>query len=108
MELASQSSKRINKDISHLSEELSPMRKAELDQRNEDGQTAHTPRGSSPKFSTPVVKPHLWAILDGVRLILSSTYLLYVSLFLWLSAVISSFFYFQKVTVIAMTVASPV
>ncbi|KAF5947767.1 hypothetical protein HYC85_013724 [Camellia sinensis] len=54
MELASQSSKRINKDISHLSEELSPMRKAELDQRNEDGQTAHTPRGSSPKFSTPV------------------------------------------------------
>ncbi|CAL5343735.1 unnamed protein product [Camellia sinensis] len=108
MELASQSSKRINKDISHLSEELSPMRKAELDQRNEDGQTAHTPRGSSPKFSTPVEKPHLWAILDGVRLILSSTYLLYVSLFLWLSAVISSFFYFQKVTVIAMTVASPI
>ncbi|KAL6977542.1 hypothetical protein U1Q18_026341 [Sarracenia purpurea var. burkii] len=109
MELAAQSSKRINKDIPHLSEELSPLRKADLDQHNEaDEQIALAPRGSSPKLSTSVAKPHLWAILDGLWLILSSTYLLYVSLFLWLSAVISSFFYFQKVTVIAMTVASPV
>nr|GMC65691.1 TLC domain-containing protein [Ipomoea batatas] len=53
-------------------------------------------------------KPQLWAILDGIRLILSSTYLQYVALFLWLGAVISSFFYFQKVTVIAKTVTNPV
>ncbi|XP_024177972.1 uncharacterized protein LOC112183751 isoform X3 [Rosa chinensis] len=81
--------------------------KAEPDQQNEpDGQTVQNIKGVSPKSSTPVVKPRLWAILDGFRLILSSSYLLYVSLFLWLSAVVSSFFYFQKVSVIAMTVTS--
>ncbi|XP_057474460.1 uncharacterized protein LOC130762691 isoform X1 [Actinidia eriantha] len=109
MELAARSSKKINKDISHLSEEMSPIRKADLDQHNEaDEGSAPVSRGSSPKLSTPVEKPQLWAILDGLSLILSSTYLLYVSLFLWLSALVSSFFYFQKVTVIAMSVASPV
>ncbi|KAG5533608.1 hypothetical protein RHGRI_027705 [Rhododendron griersonianum] len=109
MELAAQSSKWINKDTSHLSVELSPILKSDLDQCNEaDEQVEPAPRGSSHKLSTSVAKPQLWAMLDGIRLILSSTYLLYVSLFLWLSAVVSSFFYFQKVTVIAMTVASPV
>uniref|UniRef100_A0A5B7BNS0 ADP,ATP carrier protein n=1 Tax=Davidia involucrata TaxID=16924 RepID=A0A5B7BNS0_DAVIN len=109
MELAAQSSKRINKDTPHLSEELSPSRKADLDQHNEAVEkTAPALKGSSPTLSTSVAKPQLWAILDGLWLILSSTYLLYVSLFLWLSAVVSSFFYFQKVTVIAMTVTSPV
>ncbi|XP_058182977.1 uncharacterized protein LOC131300934 isoform X1 [Rhododendron vialii] len=109
MELAAQSSKRINKDTSHLSVKLSPILKSDLDQCNEaDKQVEPAPRGSSHKLSTSVAKPQLWAMLDGIRLILSSTYLLYVSLFLWLSAVVSSFFYFQKVTVIAMTVASPV
>ncbi|KAM1445614.1 hypothetical protein ACFX2I_041620 [Malus domestica] len=63
-------------------------------------------KGNSPKSPTPVVKPQMWTILDGFWLILSSSYLLYVSLFLWLSAVISSFFYFQKVSVIAMTVTT--
>ncbi|GAB2288221.1 hypothetical protein Dimus_022562 [Dionaea muscipula] len=47
-------------------------------------------------------------MFEGFRLILSSTYLIYVSVFIWLSAVISSFFYFQKVTVIAMTTSSAV
>ncbi|KAH7839712.1 hypothetical protein Vadar_007773 [Vaccinium darrowii] len=109
MEFAAQSSKRINKDSSHVSVELSPILKSDLDQCSEDDEHIEpAPRGSSPKLSTSVAKPQLWAMLDGIRLILSSTYLLYVSLFLWLSAVVSSFFYFQKVTVIAMTVASPV
>lgn len=74
-------------------------RKDDSDQQNEaDGKTEKTDqtrKGSSPKSSTLVVKPQLWAILDGLLLIMSSTYLLYVSLFLWLSAVVSSFFYFQ-------------
>ncbi|KAK3003584.1 hypothetical protein RJ639_019990, partial [Escallonia herrerae] len=96
MELAAQSSKRIKKDIPHLPEELSLMRKADPDQRDvTDEQTALASKGSSPRTTNFAAKPQLWAILDGLRLILSSTYLLYVSLFLWLSAVVSSFFYFQ-------------
>ncbi|KAK3230039.1 hypothetical protein Dsin_001920 [Dipteronia sinensis] len=117
MELAAQLSKGINKDLSHVPEELRPIRRTYLKRAYK--LTSHsllesrikTPaaaKESSPKFSTSAANPQLWAILDGLRLILSSTYLLYVSLFLWLSAVVSSFFYFQKVTVIAMTVTSSV
>uniref|UniRef100_A0A2P2KN06 Uncharacterized protein LOC105649197 isoform X3 n=1 Tax=Rhizophora mucronata TaxID=61149 RepID=A0A2P2KN06_RHIMU len=107
MELAAQSSKGINKDISHLPEELSPIRKADPDQKGEaDEWTA--PAFPSSKSPASRVKPQLSAIFDGLWLILSSSYLLYVSLFLWLSAVVSSFFYFQKVAVIAMTVSSSV
>lgn len=108
LEFAAQSAKGIKQDISHLSEELSPIRKAAVDEQNEaDGCVPPALKGSSPKLSASMVNTKLWTILDGLWLILSSTYLLYVSLFLWLSAVISSFFYFQKVTVIAMTVTSP-
>ncbi|XP_022865487.1 uncharacterized protein LOC111385335 [Olea europaea var. sylvestris] len=109
MEFASQSSKGINKDISHLREELSLIRNADTDNQlvaNEETEPAL--KASSPRLSTSVAKPHFWSILQGLQLILSSTYLLQVALFLWLSAVVSSFFYFQKVTVIATTVTSPV
>ncbi|XP_020412639.1 uncharacterized protein LOC18785348 isoform X2 [Prunus persica] len=108
MEFAAQSSKGITLDVSHVHvpEELSPIREADTDRKNEpDGQTIRN-RGNSPKSPTLVVKPQIWAILDGFWFILASSYLLYVSLFLWLNAVISSFFYFQKVNVIAMTVTS--
>uniref|UniRef100_A0A7N2ME51 TLC ATP/ADP transporter n=1 Tax=Quercus lobata TaxID=97700 RepID=A0A7N2ME51_QUELO len=114
MEFAAQSSKGINKDVSHnshLPEELTPIREADPDQQNEvhgDRQTAQPLKNSSPKFPSSKAKPQLWTILDGLRLILSSTYLLYVSLFLWLSAVVSSFFYFQKASVIAATITSSV
>ena len=75
---------------------LFALRKADPDQQNvADGQAAPVTKGSSPKSPTSLAKPQIWAMLDGLRLILSSTYLLYVSLFLWLSAVVSSFFYFQ-------------
>uniref|UniRef100_A0A7N0RIG5 ADP,ATP carrier protein n=1 Tax=Kalanchoe fedtschenkoi TaxID=63787 RepID=A0A7N0RIG5_KALFE len=108
MELAAQSSKGIKQDTSHLPEELSPI--SNLDSKGQEPNTCAdlSPNGPSPKSCNLMEKPQLWAVLDGVRLILSSTYLLYVSLFLWLSAVVSSFFYFQKVTVIALTVVSPV
>ncbi|KAL5537351.1 hypothetical protein UlMin_045879 [Ulmus minor] len=117
MELAAQASKGIFLDVSHLPEELSPIKKSDADQQNEadgskqkkneaDRQTMQTDKSSSPKSPILAVKPQLWTILDGFWLIMSSTYLLYVSLFLWLSAVVSSFFYFQKVTVIATTVSS--
>ncbi|KAM1126343.1 hypothetical protein EV2_042741 [Malus domestica] len=105
MEFAAQSSKGITLDLSHFPENYLPS-ESDPDRKNEsDGQTMHN-KGNSPKSPTPVVKPQMWTILDGFWLILSSSYLLYVSLFLWLSAVISSFFYFQKVSVIAMTVTT--
>ncbi|KAG8380954.1 hypothetical protein BUALT_Bualt06G0070200 [Buddleja alternifolia] len=132
LEFAAQSSKRINKDISQLPEELSPIRNADTDHINETSEQSQTaPKASSPRTSPSTEKHQIWAILDGLQLILSSTYLLQVALFLWLSAVVSSFFYFQpipfkaeihescvsdhwtntsqkKVTVIASTVASAV
>ncbi|KAL4556960.1 hypothetical protein LXL04_035129 [Taraxacum kok-saghyz] len=100
MEFAAQSSKRINKDITDPSEELVSLRKTE-DEINKQ---------SSPMASTsnPVsTKPRFWALLEGFSLIWASNYLLFVSLFLWLGAIASSFFYFQKVTVIASTVTTP-
>ncbi|XP_049409790.1 uncharacterized protein LOC125872998 isoform X2 [Solanum stenotomum] len=108
MELAAQSSKGIKKDILQLPEELSPIREADTDQAEEaENIPGLTQRTTSPKSPASVAKPQFWAILDGLKLILSSTYLLHVSLFLWLSAVVSSFFYFQKVTVIAAAVTDP-
>lgn len=71
-------------------------RKDDHDQCDDDDEpTAPGGRGFSAKSSSSATKPHKWAFLDGLWLILSSTYLLYVSLFLWLNAVVSSFFYFQ-------------
>ncbi|KAH6762864.1 TLC ATP/ADP transporter [Perilla frutescens var. hirtella] len=109
LEFAAQSSVGIKKDISQHPEELSPLRKADTDHISEtDGKSETALQATSPRISTPRGKPQTWVILEGLQLILSSTYLLQVALFLWLSALVSSFFYFQKVTVIASTVASPV
>lgn len=109
MELAAQSSKGIHQDKIHLSEEFSLIRKDDPDQKHEaDALSTAVPTESSLKSPTSLPSPSLWALLDGFRLILSSTYLLFVSLFLWLNAIVSSLFYFQKVTIIAMTVTSPI
>ncbi|KAL8199786.1 hypothetical protein R6Q57_013354 [Mikania cordata] len=111
MEFAAQSSKRINKDLSNPSEELLSLRKTEVDQQDEinevniSGHKEPSPTASSSAIYSTT--PWFWALLDGFWLIWSSNYLLCVSLFLWLSAVTSSFFYFQKVTVIASTVTTP-
>ncbi|KAJ0764523.1 hypothetical protein HanPI659440_Chr08g0293141 [Helianthus annuus] len=105
MELAARASQTINKDMSHSSVVSSPLT-TEINQEEEKSiQKESLLRTSSSPTATP--KPRFWALLEGIRLICSSTYLLYVSLFLWLSAVTNSFFYFQKVTIIASTVASP-
>ncbi|KAD6796494.1 hypothetical protein E3N88_07390 [Mikania micrantha] len=111
MEFAAQSSKRINNDLSNPSEELLSLRKTEVDQQDEtnevniSGHKEPSPTASSSAIYSTT--PWFWALLDGFWLIWSSNYLLCVSLFLWLSAVTSSFFYFQKVTVIALTVTTP-
>ncbi|KAM0043029.1 hypothetical protein Hdeb2414_s0010g00336501 [Helianthus debilis subsp. tardiflorus] len=104
MELAARASQTINKDMSHSSVVSSPLT-TEINQDEKSIQKESLPRTSSSPPAT--TKPRFWALLEGIRLICSSTYLLYVSLFLWLSAVTNSFFYFQKVTIIASTVASP-
>ncbi|KAK7377475.1 hypothetical protein VNO80_02900 [Phaseolus coccineus] len=107
MELAAQTSRGINCGTSHAEEKLSPIRKSDSNDENKTDEVQkmeHTPRGS-PKSSTSVKLP-IWPIFEGLWLILSSTYLLHVSLFIWLSAVVSSLFYFQKVSVIATTVTS--
>lgn len=71
-------------------------RKADNDHISEsDGKSEMALQASSPRTSTSKVKPQIWVILEGLQLILSSTYLLQVALFLWLSALVSSFFYFQ-------------
>ncbi|EYU20107.1 hypothetical protein MIMGU_mgv1a004886mg [Erythranthe guttata] len=109
MEFAAQSSRGINKDIPEHSEELSPIRRSDTDHMSENnGLLGTSLKASSPRSPTSTEKPQIWAILEGLQLILSSSYLLQVALFLWLNAVVSSFFYFQKVTVIASTVTSPV
>lgn len=106
MELAAQASKGISKDTSHLLEEDTLMIKLDGEQSETNRNARSTPSGSSPNFASSPTKPQLWVMLDGLRLILSSSYLIYVSLFLWLSAVVSSFFYFQKVSIIALTTSS--
>ncbi|CAD6268520.1 unnamed protein product [Miscanthus lutarioriparius] len=52
-------------------------------------------------------KSEFFIMFEGFWLILRSPYLIYISLFLWLSAVVSSVFYFQKVTIVATTISSP-
>ncbi|KAF9661304.1 hypothetical protein SADUNF_Sadunf19G0054200 [Salix dunnii] len=107
LELAAQSSKGINKDVSHLPHELSPIREVDADQHSEaDGRSSPAFKVSSPMSPSSRMRPQLWAILDGFRLVLSSSYLLNVSLFLWLSAVKVISAPVHKVTVIAMTVSS--
>ncbi|KFK24952.1 hypothetical protein AALP_AA8G047200 [Arabis alpina] len=113
MEFAAQSSKGITRDTSQSSEEMSPLRKTDDDHQIEGRQEASSQKVCSPKVVTPkspiaTTRPQLWAILDGMKLILASPYLMLVSLFLWLGAVISSFFYFQKVNIIATTIKSSI
>ncbi|KAF3327386.1 TLC ATP/ADP transporter [Carex littledalei] len=100
MELAAQASKGITHDAHHGSLELSS------DRETEKGDEASSLISSPTRSPTNKAKPDPWVLLEGFWLIVFSPYLLAVSLFLWLSAVVSSFFYFQKVTIIAMTVAS--
>ncbi|KAG9454521.1 hypothetical protein H6P81_007425 [Aristolochia fimbriata] len=108
MELAAQSSKGIDLESHGGPEGLSSVKKAVQDEQTKVNNETEPEPGASSLKSSSVLKPQLGAILDGLVLILSSNYLLYVSLLLWLSAIVSSFFYFQKVTIIASTVASPV
>ncbi|XP_038892757.1 uncharacterized protein LOC120081729 isoform X2 [Benincasa hispida] len=106
MEFAARLSEGINQDMPHPGEELSLIRDADPSHENDsEGLGTSAFKGHSPK-SNSTMKPHPGAIFDGMMLILSSSYLMCVALFLWLSAVISSFFYLQKVGIIAITVTT--
>ncbi|XP_020588199.1 uncharacterized protein LOC110030008 isoform X2 [Phalaenopsis equestris] len=105
MELAARSSKGIILDSQHVSGELLFTREAKQFEADEETSTLIQSSTKSPTF---MAKLKFFTMLEGLWMIVSSAYLLCVSLFLCLSAVVSSFFYFQKVTIISMTVASPV
>eukprot|EP00250_Pteridium_aquilinum_P000236 c10259_g1_i1 orf=158-1600(+) len=53
------------------------------------------------------VRSKISSMLEGLRLILASSYLLHVCCFLWLTAVVSSFFYFQRANVVARVAHDP-
>ncbi|KAJ4772051.1 hypothetical protein LUZ62_056308 [Rhynchospora pubera] len=106
MELAAQASKGITHDAHHASLELSTEREGTEGKQPEKEDESASLISSPTRSSTNKAKPDPWVLLEGFWLIVSSPYLLSVSLLLWLSAVVSSFFYFQKVTIIAMTVES--
>ncbi|KAK1407521.1 hypothetical protein QVD17_39137 [Tagetes erecta] len=91
MELTARSSERINKDMSHSSEEVSHHRRTEINKKP----IHKEPSQRTASSTASVTKPRFWALLEGIRLICASSYLLQVSLFLWLSAMTNSFFYFQ-------------
>uniref|UniRef100_A0A453HNY5 ADP,ATP carrier protein n=1 Tax=Aegilops tauschii subsp. strangulata TaxID=200361 RepID=A0A453HNY5_AEGTS len=108
MELAALSSKGICIDANHGSTELLSTGRAEPSQNTElgDEMSSLVPSPRTPSQSQKT-KPGIFVMFEGFWLIMRSPYLIYISLLLWLSAVVSSFFYFQKVTIVATTISSP-
>ncbi|XP_040385103.1 uncharacterized protein LOC121055822 isoform X3 [Oryza brachyantha] len=107
MELAALSSKGIHSDATQGSTELSSstIQNTEAD---DEISSLVTSQGSPSQVSqSQKTKPESFVMFEGFWLIARSSYLMYISLFLWLSAVVSSFFYFQKVTIVATTISSP-
>ncbi|XP_024361487.1 uncharacterized protein [Physcomitrium patens] len=73
--------------------------------------TEHTNKAGSSEDSATLLHTtanKLASLLEGVRLIFSSTYLLQICAFLWLTAVVSSFFYFERSAVVADTTRDPI
>uniref|UniRef100_A0A0E0MIV0 ADP,ATP carrier protein n=1 Tax=Oryza punctata TaxID=4537 RepID=A0A0E0MIV0_ORYPU len=110
MELAALSSKGICTDDTHSSTELSSTIAEQSQNTKADDEMSSlvTSQGSLTQVSeSQKTKPGIFVMFEGFWLIARSPYLMYISLFLWLSAVVSSFFYFQKVTIVATTISSP-
>ncbi|CAN6380349.1 unnamed protein product [Urochloa humidicola] len=107
MELAAVSSKGIWIDDNHGSTELSPARAEKIQNTEADGEMSSLIASPRSPSQSQNARPEIFVMFEGFWLILRSPYLIYISLFLWLSAVVSSFFYFQKVTIIATTISSP-
>lgn len=99
MELAARYSIGIGQDETHEAQELSSTSEcvSHFGEHNFEPVNQQTASSMKHKFS---------AMLDGLQLILASTYLLHVCCFMWLTAVVSSFFYFQKAVIVAEAVAN--
>ncbi|CAN6352641.1 unnamed protein product [Urochloa humidicola] len=107
MELAAVSSKGICFDDIPGSTELSPTGADKIQNTEADDEMSLLVDSPRSLLQSRKISPEIFVMFDGFWLILRSPYLIYISLFLWLSAVVSSFFYFQKVTIIATTISSP-
>ncbi|CAO2153530.1 unnamed protein product [Urochloa humidicola] len=107
MELAAVSSKGICFDDIPGSTELSPTGADKIQNTEADDEMSLLVDSPRSPLQSRKISPEILVMFDGFWLILRSPYLIYISLFLWLSAVVSSFFYFQKVTIIATTISSP-
>uniref|UniRef100_A0A0E0RCU6 ADP,ATP carrier protein n=1 Tax=Oryza rufipogon TaxID=4529 RepID=A0A0E0RCU6_ORYRU len=110
MELAALSSKGICTDDTHGSMELSSTiaEQSQNTEADDEMSSLVTSQGLPSQVSeSQKTKPEIFVMFEGFWLIARSPYLMYISLFLWLSAVVSSFFYFQKVTIVATTISSP-
>jgi len=107
MELAAVSSKGICIGDNHGSTELSPAGAEKAQNTEADGEISSLIASPISPSQSRKDRPEIFVMFEGFWLILRSPYLIYISLFLWLSAVVSSLFYFQKVTIIATTISSP-
>ncbi|CAN6325602.1 unnamed protein product [Urochloa humidicola] len=107
MELAAVSSKGICIDDCQGSVELSPTGAEKTQNTEADDEMSSLVASPRSPLQSQKASPEIFVMFEGFWLILRSRYLICISLFLWLSAVVSSFFYFQKVTIIATTISSP-
>ncbi|TVU27345.1 hypothetical protein EJB05_29950, partial [Eragrostis curvula] len=107
MEFAALSSKGICIDDNHGSVEFSGTGAEQVRNTEADDETSSLVSLHTPPFQPQKPKPQVFVMFEGFWLILHSSYLRYIALFLWLSAVVSSVFYFQGhiLTVAGVTIA---
>ncbi|KAM0877922.1 hypothetical protein ACQ4PT_035210 [Festuca glaucescens] len=107
MELAALSSKGICTDANHDSTELPSIGTEQSPNTELGDEISSLVTSPITPSNSQKTKPGILVMFEGFWLIIRSPYLIYISLFLWMSAVVSSFFYFQKVTIVATTISSP-
>lgn len=107
MELAALSSKGICTDANHDSTELPSIGTEQSPNTELGDEISSLVTSPITPSNSQKTKPGILVMFEGFWLIMRSPYLIYISLFLWMSAVVSSFFYFQKVTIVATTISSP-
>jgi len=95
MELAALSSKGVCIDGIHASAELSQTGGGEVPNTQADDEMSSLVTSPRSPMRSQKSKPDFFIMFEGFWLIFRSPYLKYISLFLWLSAVVSSVFYFQ-------------
>ncbi|XP_051180110.1 uncharacterized protein [Lolium perenne] len=107
MELAALSSKGICTDANHDSTELPSIGTEQSPNTELGDEISSLVTSPITPSNSQKTKPGILVMFEGFWLIMRSPYLIYISLFLWMSAVVSSFFYFQGhiLTIAGVTVA---